>query len=547
MNFANTSRPAWTLTDSERLYAIQRWGMGFYAVNEQGHMVVKPQRDSGRVIDLAQVVEKLHRRDIGCPLIVRCSEILETRVQDIAKAFEAAREEHDYQADYRCIYPIKVNQQRHVVQTIHDAGRPHGFGLEAGSKAELLAVLGTVTDGDTPVICNGFKDEDYLTAAMGAASAGLDVTLVIEWLDGVDEAIAVAQSLGVQPKLGLRVRLAAQVTSRWEDCSGRHAKFGMSQTEVAEAIRRLREADMLDSLQLLHFHAGSQMSELTGFAKAVEQLAELYCHLRTEGVPLNTLDVGGGLGIDYAGSAASSDYSIDYTEQDYAHTVVSRIADVCNQTNEAHPTILSESGRALTAPHSLTIFNVLGKANHSDDLATYFINASVFQSLPDGWAIDQRFPILPIHRLDTPPDLRCTLADITCDSDGKIDHFVSQEGIVASLPVHELVPDQPYYLAAFLTGAYQEILGDLHNLFGDETIVHVRAGETPEQPVIERIIRGDPIAEILTYLDYDPNTLTEQFCANIGKAVEQNHINSKQAKAIIDRYRGCMQNSTYLR
>lgn len=533
-----------TLPDNS--YGIDRWGMGFYRTNAAGHVTAHPNRQSDRALDLFSIVQMLDQRGVGCPLILRFDEMLRQRVDDLAHAFVQACQRANFRGRYQCVYPIKVNQQRQVVETIYQGGLPHGFGLEAGSKAELIAVLGTVSDDRTPIVCNGFKDDDYLSIALGAGAAGLDVTLVIEWLNGLDDVLRIAKQMNVTPKLGLRVRLNAKVTSRWEDSAGRHAKFGLTMLELEQAIQRLRETGHLSHLNMLHFHAGSQISDLAGLAEAIEELAELYCRLKQQGAMLDTLDLGGGLGIDYAGMVNNTTDSINYDLQTYADTMVSRVAKVCASQSVEPPNLITESGRALTAPHSVTIFNVLGHANEHDGLATYFINASVFQSLPDSWAIGQRFPIMPIHRLNEPPTLQGILVDITCDSDGKVDRFVTRHGPVETLPLHDVTHGQPYYLGAFLVGAYQEILGDLHNLFGDETIAHISCGDNG-QPVIDRVIQGDPIAEILTYVDYDPDKLNRHFRRRIEQANADRRITSDQANAILQRYQQCLNGPTYLR
>lgn len=530
-------------------YGLDRWGADYFGINDAGHVAVYPTADPTRQLDLYELVQTLRKRGVQSPMILRFSDILRHRVDTIAAAFQRAHDQAGYPRRYRCVYPIKVNQQRHVVETIHEQGLKHGFGLEVGSKAELLAVLGTVTDDQTPLICNGFKDRDYLTAAMGAAAAGMPVTVVIEWLEGLEEALAVANEVGVRPRLGLRVRLRSSVQSRWEDSSGRHAKFGLTPPEVETAVERLRAADAMGDLHLLHFHAGSQISDLTGLGDAVAELAGLYLTLREQGAALDTLDVGGGLGVDYAGTRVDGPDSMNYNLDDYAEVVVSRIATVMRQHREIPPqqwpTILSESGRALTASSSVTVFDVLGTANDRDRLATYFVNASLFQSLPDAWAIGQRFPIMPIHRLNETPTHQGTLADITCDSDGKIESFVTGAGFASTLPLHDMRPGEPYVLGAFFTGAYQEILGDLHNLFGDETLVHVSL-DARGAAVIDRVIEADPICEVLSYVDYDPKVLEARFTDRIRRAEQAGMLSGSQASALIHKYHQSMSGTTYL-
>lgn len=634
----------WCTEDATALYRIKDWGKGMFAVGSEGHLHVCVDGIQGHTIDLKQLTDELTQRDLSAPLLIRFSDLLQHRLNAIAQAFDTAIVEHDYQGTYHAVYPIKVNQQRHVVEAMLDAGKPLGFGLEAGSKAELLAVMAMVDDSETPIICNGFKDQQYIEAVVLAGKLGKNTILVIEKFSELQLVIEQARQHNVRPRLGVRVKLASRGAGRWESSAGERSKFGLFISELLELVEVLREAEMLDCLTLLHCHIGSQVNDIRKIKSAVTELARIYAELCQLGAGIKSVDVGGGLGVDYDGSSSANDSSINYTLQEYANDVVYHLHSVCEATGTPHPTIISESGRAMAAHHSVLVFNVLGwsgfdrfelpetfsddqlkslpqpvrtlaesylaldSANyhehyHDAQLARdqtmslfnlgyctleqrglaerlffsicsrvlrhirqldkppeeyahlestlsdiYFCNYSIFQSLPDHWAIDQTFPIMPIHRLDERPTCRGILADITCDSDGKIDRFIGDaerpNEPARVLPLHPFT-GEPYYLAAFLVGAYQETLGDLHNLFGDTNAVHVRLGKDGK-PLIEEIVEGDTIREVLSYVQYDPDDLRRKFGKSIEKALHENRLNHAEARTLRRFYDSGLAGSTYL-
>ena len=547
-----TPRTNWSVEDSERLYAVGAWGTGYFGINAAGHAVCRPDRSGEREIDLYEVVRELEARDLTAPMVLRFSDILRDRLRSLHDAFAAAIAENDYKNRYAAVFPIKVNQQRLVVEEVYRGSADLGFGLEAGSKPELLAVMAMT--GDAPgrlIICNGFKDDDYIEAVILATKLGRAIIPVVENFSELGYILKHAEKYQVRPKIGVRVKLAAEGAGRWRESAGDRSKFGLFTTEILELVEVLRSHGMLDCLKLVHCHPGSQLHDIRRVKDAVNELAQVYAELARLGAGLEYIDVGGGLGIDYDGSRTNFESSANYSLREYANDVVYRVASVCNARGLAHPMIISESGRAITAHHSVLVFNTLGAARldrfsvperpgngslpppvadlydayqtvterrlvecwhdaqqareqaqqmfslgyltiemrslaerlywatcakvrdltrklgrvpeELEDLETvlsdiYFCNLSVFQSLPDSWAIDQLFPIMPLHRLDERPARSAVLADITCDSDGKIDRFVSQRDVKRALEVHELVPGEEYFLAAFLVGAYQETL-----------------------------------------------------------------------------------------
>jgi len=621
---------AWTARDALELYNVEGWGAGFFGVNDAGHVTVHPTRDPAISIDLFELATDLSGQGVRLPLLLRFPDILHERIAALTDRFAAARREFGYEGGYTPVYPIKVNQQRRVVQEIVSAGNSHGVGLEVGSKPELLAVLALTERTDHLIICNGYKDEEYIRLALMGQRLGHHVLVVIEKVQEASTLLAVAQEMGIEPGVGIRIKLASEGAGRWSLSAGEKSKFGLGAAELMEVVRRFREAGREDWLRMIHFHLGSQIPDIQNIKQAMGEVARFYVELRRLGVPVDTVDVGGGLGVDYDGSRSTASASVNYSLQEYANDVVYVMAEACRAEEVPMPHLISESGRALTAHHALLLVNVIDRESHSGetppappvdaprqvfDLAEaageigtrgvrevyhdavfakgqlqslfnagvislelralaerhflaairalagrarerpeefedilpsieailtdrYFCNFSLFQSLPDSWAIDQLFPILPIHRLDEEPTRRGTLQDVTCDSDGKIDAFIGQpEG---GLPLHEHRPGTPYVLGIFLAGAYQEILGDLHNLFGDTDSVHVRVvGEDYE---VEDVVRGDTMTEVLRYVAFDPADLVATFRRKVKNADLEKH----DANAFIADYIAGLAGYTYL-
>jgi arginine decarboxylase len=626
----------WKVSDAVDTYRIRQWGKGYFGINKAGHVTVHPFKRGDQVIDLKELIDDLQTRGIQLPILLRFTDILRHRVGEIHDAFLKAINEYDYQGEYRCVYPIKVNQQRHVVEEILDCGKAFNFGLEAGSKPELLAVLAMTNGSDTPIICNGFKDDEFIKMTVLARKIGKHVIPVIEKFTELETLVRYAEELDVKPVCGVRVKLAARGAGRWKYSAGFRSKFGLTITEVLEAHEYLKQRDMEDSLQLVHFHLGSQITTIRSIKNALTEAARVYCELSRLGAGVRYLDVGGGLGIDYDGSQTDFESSVNYTLQEYANDVVFRIKGVCDEAGVAHPIIVSESGRATVAYHSVLVFDVLGTSNfdsyqvppevpdeapqqiadllaiHRDlskknavegyhdalqavdevlnmfnlgsltlDLRalaerlfwcvcnkllrivhdmdyipeelqglqsllsdTYFCNFSIFQSMPDAWAIKQLFPIMPIHRLNELPTRRAVLGDITCDSDGKIDQFIDLRDVRNTLELHPF-KGEPYYLGAFLLGAYQEILGDLHNLFGDTNAVHVSLDEE-DQPVIDEFIKGDTVREVLHYVQFSADELLAKMRKEVEKAVRQSKLTLNESRQLLRFYESGLEGYTYL-
>ncbi|MCX5658402.1 MAG: biosynthetic arginine decarboxylase [Planctomycetota bacterium] len=630
----------WTIQDSAKLYAINHWSQGYFSINEDGNVATHPTKDPLRSIDLRKLVDELKQRDIQLPMLIRFTDILKDRVGLVHGAFSAAIKEHDYKGSYRCVYPIKVNQQRHVVEEILDFGKPYGFGLEAGSKPELLAVMALVQDDNTPIICNGFKDDEFIEAVILATKIGKNIIPVVEKFSELELLAKYAKLHGVKPSIGVRVKLAARGAGRWEQSGGVRSKFGLFIWEVVDALNYLRAHDMGDCLNMLHFHLGSQINNIRNIKQAIIELVRVYVELQRMGAGLQYIDVGGGLGVDYNGSKSNYESSINYTLQEYANDVVYHVKDICDQAGVAHPTIISESGRAMVAYHSVLIFNVLGwsgfdrfelptevtKAQrddmpspvvnlldiyqginegnfteyyHDGQLAkeetlhlfnlgycslehrslaeryyfgiltkivrfvrgmdpvpqefsnlesqlsdTYFCNLSIFQSMPDSWAIDQIFPIMPVQRLKEEPTCRGILADITCDSDGKVDRFIDKRDVKPFLELHPL-NGEDYYVAAFLVGAYQEILGDLHNLFGDTNAVHVSLREDG-QASIDEVVEGDTVREVLQYVQFSADDLMRSMRKNVENALREQKLTIDESRVLLRFYESGLKGYTYL-
>ena len=639
-----TAPLGWKVDDSAQLYQVEAWGSGYFGVNDAGHVVVRPDQRVGREIDLLEVVEGLKARDLTAPVVIRFSDIIAHRLRSLNDAFAQAITENDYRGRYGAVFPIKVNQQRLVVEEVYRSGREFGFGLEVGSKPELLVVMAMTEDApDRLIICNGFKDDSYIETVVLAAKLGRRIVPVVENFIELGLILRHAQKYGVRPSIGVRVKLAAEGAGRWRESAGEKSKFGLFITEILEVVEVLKQHDMLDCLKLVHCHTGSQLQDIRRVKEAVTELAHVYAELKLMGAGLEYIDIGGGLGVDYDGTRTNYESSMNYTINEYASDVVYRIASVCNTRRIPHPTIISESGRAIVAHHSVLVFNVLGSsaldqfrvANRLEedvrdggeipqpvrdlfdayrsvserrlvecwhdalqareqalqmfnlgylslefrglaerlywatcarirDLCRrlesipeelegleailsdiYFCNFSVFQSLPDSWAISHLFPIMPIHRLGERPTRNAVLADITCDSDGKIDRFVSQKETKRTLEVHELRGGEDYYLAAFLVGAYQETLGDLHNLFGDTHVVHIRLLEEGGW-WIEETVKGDTALEVLGYMEYDTDELYPRLARDCERAVRENRLSVPESQRLKRFYEAELHGYAYL-
>jgi arginine decarboxylase len=634
----------WKVADSAQLYQVDSWGSGYFGVNEAGHVVVRPDQQVGREIDLHDVVEGLKARDLTAPVVIRFSDIIAHRLKSLNDAFAQAIAENDYRNRYAAVFPIKVNQQRLVVEEVYRSGAAFGFGLEAGSKPELLVVMAMTEDNqDRLIICNGFKDDSYIETVTLAAKLGRKIVPVVENFVELGLILKHAQKYDIRPNIGVRVKLAAEGAGRWRESAGEKSKFGLFITEILEVVEVLRKADMLDCLKLVHCHIGSQLQDIRRVKDAVTELAHVYAELRLLGAGIEYLDIGGGLGVDYDGSRTNYESSMNYTLNEYAGDVVYRIASVCNARGLPHPQIISESGRAIAAHHSVLVFNVLGAsqldqfrvANRLEDVGhaaheipqpvrdlfdayrsvserrlvecwhdalqareqalqmfnlgylslefrglaerlywatcarirdlcrkldsipeelegletilsdIYFCNFSVFQSLPDSWAIGQVFPLMPIHRLNERPARNAVLADITCDSDGKIDNFTSMRETKHTLEVHDLREGEDYYLAAFLVGAYQETLGDLHNLFGDTHVVHIRLLDEGGW-WIEETVKGDTALQVLGYMEYDTDELYPRLARDCERAVRENRLTVPESQRLKRFYEAELQGYAYL-
>ncbi|MCS7031286.1 MAG: biosynthetic arginine decarboxylase [Gloeomargarita sp. SKYG116] len=629
----------WSIEDSEELYRIRGWGEPYFSINAAGHVTVSPMGERGGSLDLFELVQALQKRNIQLPLLIRFPDILQNRIERLNACFAKAIARYNYNGVYRGVFPVKCNQQRHLVEALVRFGEPYHFGLEAGSKPELLIALSMLPTGqeaDAPLlICNGYKDREYIETAMLSRRLGHQTIIVLEQLAELELVIQASQHLGIRPVLGVRAKLSTKGVGRWGNSAGERAKFGLTIPEILETVERLRSEDLLDCLRLLHFHIGSQISAISVLKDALKEAGQIYTELMALGAPMGYLDVGGGLGVDYDGSKTNFYASVNYTMQNYANDVVAAIKDACVQKNLPVPTIISESGRALTAHQSVLVFNVLGtsevwqgtptpppesahmvlknlyetyatirpenyqEAYHDatqfkdeaislfnlgylslreraeaerlywaccqkilditqqqdyvpDDLedlpknmaSIYYINLSVFQSAPDTWAIDQLFPIMPIHRLNERPSCRGTLADLTCDSDGKIDRFIDLRDVKSWLELHPYRPGEPYYLGLFLGGAYQEIMGNLHNLFGDTNVVHIRL--SPNGYQIEHVVKGDTLREVLGYVQYNAEDLLEQLRRQSEAALQAKRITLEEAQRLLSHYEHSLNRYTYL-
>ncbi len=626
----------WRIEDSAELYNIHGWGINYFSINEKGNVVVTPRKD-GVEVDLRELVEELQLRDVSTPVLVRFPDILDSRIEKMNSCFKIAAEEYDYKAQNFIIYPIKVNQMRQVVEEIVGHGKKFNIGLEAGSKPELHAVIAINTDSDSLIICNGYKDESYIELALLAQKMGRHIFIVVEKLNELKLIAKVAKRLKISPNIGIRVKLASSGSGKWEDSGGDVSKFGLTSSELLQAMDYLERNGMKKCLRLLHFHIGSQVNKIRRIKIALREAAQFYVQMHLAGFKVEFVDIGGGLGVDYDGTRSSnSESSVNYSIQEYVNDATATMVDAADKNNIPHPNIITESGRSLTAHHSVLIFEVLestslpqwdedtevaeddhelvrelydaweqlnqprmyetwhdaqqireealdlfslglldlktraqierlfwsiardihqmtSKLKHvPEELVTlpkllsdkFFCNFSLFQSLPDSWAIDQIFPIIPIQRLDEKPDRSATLQDITCDSDGKIDNFISTRNLSYYLPVHSLKSKESYYIGVFLVGAYQEILGDLHNLFGDTNAVHISVSDKCYE--IDQVIDGETVAEVLDYVQYNAKKLVRTVETWVTASVKSGKITAEEGKEFLSNYRSGLYGYTYL-
>lgn len=626
----------WRIEDSEELYNIKGWGVNYFGINEKGHAYVSPRKNDVRV-DLKEIVDELNSRDITAPVLLRFPDILDNRIEKTSDCFNQAAKEYDYKAEHFIIYPIKVNQMRPVVEEIISHGKKYNLGLEAGSKPELHAVLATNMDSDSLIICNGHKDQNFIELALLGQKMGKRVFLVVEKLPELITIARTAEKLGVRPNLGIRIKLAASGTGKWQESGGDASKFGLNSSELLDALRMLDEMGMHDCLKLIHFHIGSQITKIRRISTALREAAQFYVQLHAMGFNIEFVDCGGGLGVDYDGTRSSnSESSVNYSIQEYVNDCVYTFVDVANKNNIPHPNIITEGGRSLTAHHSVLILEVTDVASQPQmpedfeatkddhklvqdlseiwdnlsarsmledwhdaeqirdealelfdhgiiDLKTraqveslywsitreantivhtqkhvpeelrrldrlladkYFCNFSLFQSLPDSWAIDQLFPVMPIQRLGEKPERNVTIQDITCDSDGKIAQYVNAMQQTSTVPLHSIRRGERYYVGVFLVGAYQEILGNMHNLFGDTNAVHVTVANDGYS--IDRVIEGETVAEVLEYVQYDAKRLQRRLETWVKRAEINGKITLSEGNEFLANYRSGLYGYTYL-
>lgn len=632
--------PGWTVSESEKLYNIEGWGEPYFAVNQAGNVTVTLEED-GKPIELLEIVESLNQQGIGSPLLIRFPDILADRLARLHNSMAQAIARYNYQGSYQGVFPIKCNQNRQLIEALVDYGKPYQFGLEAGSKPELmiaLACLASVKEGQPLLMCNGYKDREYLETALLATRLGHKPIIVIEQLQELDLLIAIAQELEISPIIGVRAKLNSKGIGRWGDSTGDRAKFGLTVAEILQIFCQLENIGKLHWLQLLHFHIGSQISAIGVIKSAIREASQIYVQLAKLGAKMQYLNVGGGLAVDYDGSKTNVPASKNYNMQNYANDIVAQVKDACDQSGVTHPILISESGRAIASHQSVLVFNVLGKSqichdnltpptpnaplviknfwdtyqgiNHTnlqesyhdaiqfkqealslfnfgylslversqteelywaccrqiaqmlqdqenlpDELAslpqvmasTYYINLSIFRSAPDSWAIEQLFPIMPLHRLKEKPTVKGVLADITCDSDGKIDKFIDPHQTKKTLELHPLdsKSSTPYYLGMFLVGAYQEIMGNLHNLFGDTNVVEIKS--TPTGYQVESIVKGDTIETVLKYVQYDSKDLLTIMSIQTELALQNQQITPEAAQKLLQNYASTLNSYTYLK
>lgn len=625
----------WRIEDSAELYNITGWGLKYFSINDNGHVQVTP-REGCASVDLKELMDELQIRDITAPVLLRFPDILDNRIEKISRCFKQAAEEYKYGAQNFIIYPIKVNQMRQVVDEIVSHGKKFNIGLEAGSKPELHAVLATNIDEHNLIICNGYKDENYVELALLAQKMGRRIFLVVEKLNELHLIARLAKRIGVRPNIGIRIKLSSSGSGKWEESGGDHSKFGLNSSELLEAVDALAKYKMEDCLKLIHFHIGSQITKIRRIKNALREATQFYVQLTKMGFSIDFIDIGGGLGVDYDGTRSSaSENSMNYSIQEYANDAISAIVDACEKNGLKQPNVITESGRSLSAHHSILIIETLettqlpvwndneevsdsdhelarelyqiwdrlgqqslleswhdalqireealdrfslgmldlhtraqieklfwSVAREVNDIAKtmkhvpeelriskmlpdkYFCNFSLFQSLPDSWAIDQMFPIMPISRLDEKPTRTATIQDVTCDSDGKINCFISSHGFSNALPIHPIKNGESYYLGVFLVGAYQEILSDMHNLFGDTNTVHVSVHKDGYE--IEQIIDGETVAEVLDYVQYNPKKLVRNVETWVTRSMKSGKITPEEGREFLSNYRSGLYGYTYL-
>jgi arginine decarboxylase len=627
---------AWSTEESAELYGVESWGHGFFGVSRKGHMTVRLEDDEvGKEVSLFEVIEGLRDRGTHLPVLLRFRDLLHSRIAEINESFRKAIKDSGYRGEYRGVYPIKVNQQRQVIEEIAEFGKKYHYGLEAGSKPELIAALAHMHDPEAYIICNGYKDEEFIDLALHSQKMGLRIMLVLEMPSELELILERSRKIGVLPNLGVRIRLSTRGSGHWQDSAGDKSVFGLNAAQVIAVVDHLKDSGYLGCLKMLHYHQGSQIPNIAAIREGATEAVRMYCDLVKEGAPMGVLDIGGGMAVDYDGSHTNFHSSCNYSVGEYCTDIIEVVSQICDKAGVTHPNLISESGRAVVAYYSALVFNILDvtRAQTSEDAPAipenapqnltnlidvnktlskknlqesfndaiyyrdqmraqffygnatlrerglaeawfwhiltrisnliaqlddipedlrelsstlvdfYYGNFSLFQSLPDSWAIDQLFPVMPIHRLDEKPRQRAVLADITCDCDGKIDRFIDKEDVAKILPLHELKADEPYYVAVFLVGAYQETLGDLHNLLGDTNVVgvHLEKGK----PVYTHEVEGDTVADVLTYVEYDPKELVSKFRNFAEKAVADGRISPKERREILDLYREGLAGYTY--
>jgi len=630
--------PKWTIEEAREHYNIRGWGAGYFDINSKGNIVVRPNRKNKHDIDLKNLVDDIQSKGYSLPVLIRFSDILKASIANLTNSFERSIDEYQYNGQYRGVYPIKVNQQRQVVEEIVKFGQPYNIGLEAGSKPELHAILAILDNPEALLVCNGYKDESFIRLALMSQKLGKKVFIVVEKLDELPLIDKVANELGVKPNIGLRIKLLSTGQGRWSSSAGEYSKFGLNSIELMEALQIAKGKNILDCIKLIHFHLGSQITNIRRIKNSLQEVGRFYSELMKFGCNIEYIDVGGGLGVDYDGSRSTFASSTNYSVQEYANDVVYHLLEICNKENLPHPNIISESGRAMTAHHSILVVNVLdvtsfpewsntvevkddapevvkeifyvldstsnknlneswhdavhlkdeaqnqfllglislenralserifwGICRKIEKLSTrlkfmpdeirslkttladkYFCNFSVFQSVPDSWAIDQVFPVVPIYRLNEEPSRDATLEDITCDSDGRIDTFIgTQRGTEKTLRVHDLEPGESYPLCIFLTGAYQEILGDLHNLFGDTNTVHVSLKEDGTLKY-EQIIEGEDVTDVLDYVQFSADELAGRIDGFLIGCVQRGIVTQKEANDFLSLYKEGLEGYTYL-
>jgi arginine decarboxylase len=627
---------AWSTEKSAELYGLESWGHGFFDINRKGHVTVRlTDEETSKEVSLFDVIEGLRDRGTRVPVLLRFRDLLHSRITEINESFRKAIKDSNYRGEYRGVYPIKVNQQRQVIEEIAEFGKKYHYGLEAGSKPELIAALAHMHDPQAYIVCNGYKDEEFIDLALHSQKMGLRIMLVLEMPSELSLILDRSRHIGVLPNLGVRIRLSTRGSGHWQESAGDKSVFGLNAAQVIDVVDRLRDSGHLGCLKMLHYHQGSQIPNIAAIREGCTEAVRMYCDLVKEGAPMGVLDIGGGMAVDYDGSHTNFHSSCNYSVAEYCTDIVEVVSQICDKAGVAHPNLISESGRAVVAYYSALVFNILdvtsaqtsdaapaipekapqnllnlidvnktmSKKNLQESLndavyyrdqvraqffygsATlrerglaeawfwhiltrisrlisqldeipedlrelsstlvdfYYGNFSLFQSLPDSWAIDQLFPVLPIHRLDEKPQHRAVIADITCDCDGKIDRFIDREDVAKVLPLHHIKPGEPYYVAVFLVGAYQETLGDLHNLLGDTNVVgvHLENGK----PVYTHEVEGDTVADVLTYVEYDPKELVTRFRSFAEKAVNDGRISPKERREILDLFREGLAGYTY--